>query len=197
MQHVTIVSSKVLVNGGKVAVINPSRGLRQRDQFFPYLFILCQEVLSRMLESEFIEGRMARLKLSFRGPCFQSYHVCKWHHFMERRRRRRPNLAPRPPLQPSTTTIQFTTTNQEKKKKKRTTQPPTLPPKTHPKPNSKSTQTKIKSKSNLMENPYEKLKEKPLDLPSLPPDLPLLPLCMSVWVWYLREREREMWRRVK
>lgn len=77
MQHVTIVSSKVLVNGGKVAVINPSRGLRQRDPFFPYLFILCQEVLSRMLESEFIEGRMARLKLSFRGPCFQSYHVCK------------------------------------------------------------------------------------------------------------------------
>ena len=48
-----------------------------------------------------------------------------------------------------------------------------------------------------MENPYEKLKEKPLDLPSLPPDLPLLPLCMSVWVWYLRERERERERDVE
>ena len=48
-----------------------------------------------------------------------------------------------------------------------------------------------------MENPYEKLKEKPLDLPSLPPDLPLLPLYMSVWVWYLRERERERERDVE
>lgn len=44
------------------------RGLRQGDPLSPYLFILCQDVLSRMLEAEFSVGRLSGVKASFNGP---------------------------------------------------------------------------------------------------------------------------------
>jgi len=40
-----------------------SRGLRQGDTL-SYLFILCQDVLSRMIEKEFLEGRLTGIKLN-------------------------------------------------------------------------------------------------------------------------------------
>lgn len=55
---------EVMVNGGKSEQFKPSRGLRQRDPLSPYLFILGQEVLSRMIDNTAIKG----VKASINGP---------------------------------------------------------------------------------------------------------------------------------
>jgi hypothetical protein len=67
LQCVTTVSSSVLVNGGKTEKFSPSRGLRQGDPLSPYLFILCQEVLSRLIEQQFRLGQMSGVKMNASG----------------------------------------------------------------------------------------------------------------------------------
>ena len=58
----------MLDNGGKLDQFKPSKGLRQGDPLSPYLFILGQEVLSRMLDKELRDGNISGVKPSIRGP---------------------------------------------------------------------------------------------------------------------------------
>lgn len=70
MECVSSVSFSILINGCKTKHFQPSWGLRQGDPLSPYLFILCQEVLSRMIESKFLSGAIKGLKMNLAGPTF-------------------------------------------------------------------------------------------------------------------------------
>ena len=56
MQCVCSVQFTLLLNGGIWSNFCPSRGLRQGDPLFPYLFILGSEVLLRLLNRKVQQG---------------------------------------------------------------------------------------------------------------------------------------------
>ena len=68
MACVTTVSFEILINGGKSDQFKPSRGVRQGGPLLPYLFILAQEVLSRLLNREFHLKKISGVKASLNGP---------------------------------------------------------------------------------------------------------------------------------
>ncbi len=67
MECVSTVSSSVLINREKMQFFKPTRGLRQGDPLSLYLFIMCQEVLSRMIEKEYIERGIKGVKMNIGG----------------------------------------------------------------------------------------------------------------------------------
>jgi hypothetical protein len=67
MNCVTSVTYSVIVNGSPVGRITPSRGIRQGDPLSPYLFILCAEVLSTMLQNEEVSGHLKGVPTSYKG----------------------------------------------------------------------------------------------------------------------------------
>lgn len=68
MQCVVSVQYSMIINGSPVGEIRPSKGIRQGDPMFPYLFIICAEALSALLtraeQKEIISG----VPTSPRGP---------------------------------------------------------------------------------------------------------------------------------
>ena len=65
---VSSISFEVLVNGGKSDQFKPSRGLRQGDPLSAYLFIIGQEVFSRILDKEFTLKNIDGVKASASAP---------------------------------------------------------------------------------------------------------------------------------
>lgn len=61
------VSFEVLVNGGKTKSFKPGRGLKQGDQLSSYLFILGQEILSKLLESKLRSKNLHGIRTSKSG----------------------------------------------------------------------------------------------------------------------------------
>lgn len=59
----------VLVNGKYSDTSVPSRGLRQGDPLSSYLFLLCAEGLSSMLQGVESEGLLKGVEVSKRGTC--------------------------------------------------------------------------------------------------------------------------------
>lgn len=62
MQCISYVSFSIMVNGGITKKFHPSRGLQQGNPLSPYLFILGQEVLSRIIDREFLKGILEKFK---------------------------------------------------------------------------------------------------------------------------------------
>ena len=68
MKCITTVSYSILVNGNIIESFVPERGLRQRDPFSPYLFLICTEGLSALIAKYHSEGLISGTKASRMGP---------------------------------------------------------------------------------------------------------------------------------
>lgn len=69
MLCVTSVHYRILVNGLLSDTIIPSRGLIQGDPLSPYLFILCAEGLSFLINRAVVQGRWSSCKITQGAPC--------------------------------------------------------------------------------------------------------------------------------
>jgi hypothetical protein len=67
-QCISTVSFTLLLNGSRSVKITPERGIRQGDPLSPYLFILCNKVLARMLNREVDRGTVKGVKLVVGAP---------------------------------------------------------------------------------------------------------------------------------
>ena len=65
---VTFVTYSVLINGEEKGNITPKRGLRQGNPLSPFLFDLCTEGLSHLLNKAESTGAIEGIKLSEDGP---------------------------------------------------------------------------------------------------------------------------------
>ena len=70
MSCVSSATTSVLFNGGVLDPFLPSRGIRQGDPLSPYLFILCMEVLGRIIEDKCSNKLWCPVKASTSGPAF-------------------------------------------------------------------------------------------------------------------------------
>ena len=68
MQCVSTVSYKIRVNGVLTENINPSRGLRQGDPLSPYLFLICAEGFSSLLNEPERAGHIEGLTICVDAP---------------------------------------------------------------------------------------------------------------------------------
>ena len=58
MGCVTTSTFSILINGKPFGNIHPSRGIRQGDPLSPYLFLLCAEGFTSLLEKAQLEGHI-------------------------------------------------------------------------------------------------------------------------------------------
>ena len=68
MSCVTSVTYSIRINGVPQGRITPTRGLRQGDPLFPYLFLLCAESLSSLIHKSAEMGTLRGLQVCERSP---------------------------------------------------------------------------------------------------------------------------------
>ncbi|XP_057444702.1 uncharacterized protein LOC130736943 [Lotus japonicus] len=67
MACVTTVQFQVMLNGNPQVPFDPGRGLRQGDPLSPYLFILCGDVFSALIQKEIVASSLHGIKIA-RSP---------------------------------------------------------------------------------------------------------------------------------
>jgi hypothetical protein len=70
MSCVSTSSISVLLNGGKLESFLPSRGIRQGDPLFTYIFIMCMEFLSYLIHERCSDNLWDPVKAARNGPAF-------------------------------------------------------------------------------------------------------------------------------
>ncbi|KAL0449472.1 UNVERIFIED_CONTAM: putative mitochondrial protein [Sesamum latifolium] len=68
MNCVTSVSYSFLLNGNEFGSLSPSRGLRQGDPLSPYLFLLCTQAFSSLIQNAEQEGHIKGVSICRRAP---------------------------------------------------------------------------------------------------------------------------------
>ncbi|KAL0312577.1 UNVERIFIED_CONTAM: putative mitochondrial protein [Sesamum radiatum] len=68
MKCVTSVSYAFMMNGSQFGFLQPGRGIRQGDPLSPYLFILCAEALSCLLQACEVDGRISGVAVARSAP---------------------------------------------------------------------------------------------------------------------------------
>ena len=63
-QCISTASFSVLINGGPLGNFHAQRGLRQGDPLSPALFVICTEILSRLIHREALLGNLKGIKIS-------------------------------------------------------------------------------------------------------------------------------------
>ena len=76
MSCVSSTSTSILFNGNKLDSFHPSRGIRQGDSIFPYLFLLCMKFLGAHISVLCEEKRWDKVKASKNGPSFSHVFLC-------------------------------------------------------------------------------------------------------------------------
>ena len=67
---ISFTSISLLFNGEQLEEFEPSRGLRQGDPIFPYIFILCMELVSSLINKKCEDGDWDKVKASRNGLGF-------------------------------------------------------------------------------------------------------------------------------
>lgn len=68
MECITTVTYSILINGEPMGNIKPSRGIRQGDPLFPYLFLICSKGLHRMIQRTACNGDIKGVSICHNGP---------------------------------------------------------------------------------------------------------------------------------
>lgn len=68
MRCVSSVSHAVIINGEPSDFFKPGRGLRQGDPISPYLFIICAEVFSHLIQMEVNRGSLQGIRVCRGAP---------------------------------------------------------------------------------------------------------------------------------
>ncbi|PON32824.1 RNA-directed DNA polymerase (reverse transcriptase), partial [Parasponia andersonii] len=64
MHYITTVSYSILINSSHLPSFQPKRGLRKGGPLSSYLFILCSEILSKLIARKELRGKISGVKIA-------------------------------------------------------------------------------------------------------------------------------------